>query len=589
MAYIKALLVTAIVVAVLLIIFIFGATMARAGETVINMRDFGLGDLAVDGFKLKEKTRLSIKAIGGQTKYADEMFAYGWILDAQSREAVWVMNADDTEPYKKSKYLREYDGEITLSAGSYEVYFYVGNPYISRITTDSKGFDQVITIIGDIFSTKDLSRIDRDFAEDSDLVMMTIEAPAGSFEKFDPVKRMEGNSFIDLSRPDDDYYQKKGFTLDRNLKIKIIAIGEYSSGDRVFVDYGWIINAATREKVWSMDRWNTSWAGGARKNRGFSGEIELPAGNYLAIVGTDDSHGFGSWNQPPPYDPLHYGMVLYVLDPGDKKYIRDYQEEFSQKSLISITRVKNSQFKQMGFTLTEPTELHLYAIGEFGYDGNFADYGWIENYEAGEIVWEMTEDNTEHAGGAKKNRKFDGNITLPAGTYAVYYVSDDSHAYRDWNSSPPIDKELWGITISGVGKNFDESKIEIFEDLPKNTNFLVDMTGIGDDEEVREKFTLDKDSKIRIRALGEGSSGKMYDYGWIEKVGNGEIVWEMTYRKTRHAGGASKNRMVNQTISLEKGSYYVRYVTDGSHSFPDFNASPPINPQKWGIIVSLEK
>lgn len=589
MTYIKALLVTAIVIAILFVIFIFGATIARAGETVIDMRDFSLGDLAVDGFNLNAKVSLSIRAVGAQSKYADDMFAYGWILDAQTREPVWVLEGDDTEQYKKSKYLREYSGEISLPPGSYEVYFYVGNPYISSITTDSKGFDEVITIIGDLFDADDLSGIDRDFEADSDLVMMTIEAPAGSFQKFDPVKSLEDNSFIDLSKPDDDYYEKKGFTLDRPLKIRINAIGEYSSGDRIFVDYGWVTNADTREKVWSMDRWNTSWAGGGRKNRGFKGEIELPAGNYMAVVGTDDSHGFGSWNQAPPYDPLHYGMVLYVLDPGDKKYIHDYQEQISQKTLISMTRIRNSQFRQTGFTLTEPTELHVYAIGEFGYDNSFADYGWIEDYNAGEIVWEMTEDNTEHAGGAKKNRKFDGNITLPAGTYAVYYVSDDSHAYRDWNSSPPIDKELWGISISGVGANFDSSKVKIFEDLPEGGNFLVDLTGLGDDEEVREKFTMEKDGNVRIRALGEGSSGQMYDYGWIETAGDNDVVWEMTYRKTRHAGGASKNRMINQTVSLEKGSYYACFITDGSHSFPDFNASPPMNPQKWGMTVSLEK
>ncbi len=590
MAKIKALLGTAVVVVVLPIIVAFGTTTAKAGETVIDMRDFRTGDLAVDGFKLKEKTRLSIEAIGAESKYSDEMFAYGWILDAKSREPVWVLNADDTERYKRSKYLREYSGELTLDPGSYEAYFYVGSPYyFSGISTNLKGLDGVFEIIGDIFDSDEVRKYDGEYTEDSDLIMMTINAPEGSFEKYDPVKIQEENSFVDLSKPDDDFYEKKGFTLDRDMKIKIDAIGEYSSGDRIFVDYGWIINADTREKIWSMDRWNTSWAGGGRKNRGFVGEIELPAGNYLAFVGTDDSHSFGAWNVPPPYDPLHYGMVLYTLDPNDKQYIHEYQDQFAQKTIISLTRVRNSQFKQMGFILKEPMELHILAIGEIGSDDNFADYGWIEDYNASEVVWEMTADNTEHAGGARKNRKFDGNIKLPAGTYAVYYVTDDSHAYRDWNASPPIDKDLYGITISGVGKDFDESKIEVLEDLPKNTNFLVDLTGVGNDEDVREKFTLDKDGKVRISALGEGSSGDMYDYGWIEKADNGDVVWEMTYRKTRHAGGANKNRMVNQSIYLEKGSYYAYYVTDGSHSFPDFNASPPMNPQKWGIMISLEK
>jgi hypothetical protein len=74
------------------------------------------------------------------------------------------------------------------------------------------------------------------------------------------------------------------------------------------------------------------------------------------------------------------------------------------------------------------------------------DYGWIEN-ERGRIIWELTPRKTEHAGGARKNRMFNDTILLAAGTYKVYYKTDDSHSYNRWNSSPPDHPEMYGITI----------------------------------------------------------------------------------------------------------------------------------------------
>ena len=46
-----------------------------------------------------------------------------------------------------------------------------------------------------------------------------------------------------------------------------------------------------------------------------------------------------------------------------------------------------------------------------------------------------------------ENRLFNDVITLRAGEYRVYYETDGSHSYRDWNSSPPDDVEKYGITI----------------------------------------------------------------------------------------------------------------------------------------------
>jgi len=569
------------------ILLLVGATAIRAEEIVIDMRDFLDGDLVVDGFDLNNKTRLNIYAIGAELEHSNDLYAGAWILDAKTREPVWVMNEEETRRYNRSENIREYEDEISLPAGRYEAYYYAGQPFYfdGNIQIDDLG--EAIELLSKIFDEDKHRRYDYDI-EDYEELMFQVKAPDGSFEKFNPVSEIDENMIVDFSKPEDDFYEKKGFTLKKEMTLKIIAIGEYSTGDRVFVDFGWIYDANSRKKVWQMDKWNTYWAGGGRKNRAIVDDITLPKGNYVACFVTDDSHSFGEWNVLPPYDPLHYGMIIYSENKDDLNNVEAFVDNYKEPVVIKINRVRNGQYKYKGFTLGKETDLHIVALGEYGYSDEFVDYGWIEDVDEGEIVWEMTEDNTEHAGGSAKNRKFDGIITLPPGNYMANYVTDDSHAYRRWNDTAPLEQKMWGITVYGVGKDFDSTSVKTFDELPTGGNVLVSLTGIGDDEEARQSFTLDKSQKVRINALGEGRDGEMFDFGWIENNDTDEIIWEMTYRKTRHAGGDKKNRMVDTRIYLDKGDYTVYYITDGSHSFPEFNTSRPDNPQKWGITITRE-
>jgi hypothetical protein len=63
----------------------------------------------------------------------------------------------------------------------------------------------------------------------------------------------------------------------------------------------------------------------------------------------------------------------------------------------------------------------------------------------------------------------------------------------------------------------------------------------------------------------------------------------MTYSMTFHAGGGRKNRIVNTTILLDKGEYILRYQSDDSHSFNDWNTEPPDDPSMWGITIYKEE
>jgi hypothetical protein len=202
-------------------------------------------------------------------------------------------------------------------------------------------------------------------------------------------------------------------------------------------------------------------------------------------------------------------------------------------------------------------------------------------------VWVMDSDNSNHAGGASKNRFVDEIITLPKGSYIVQYNTDDSHAYGDWNSEPPFDPEHYGVTMYGVGEKFNTASVGKYVDQ-RDKNTLAQIIRVRDGENREQKFKLDKTTKIRVYAIGEGQGREMADWGWITDNKTGTTVWEMTYSMTFHAGGARKNRMVNTTIILDKGDYTLHFESDDSHAYKDWNSDPPEDPEYWGITLYFD-
>ncbi|HEX8385931.1 MAG TPA: hypothetical protein VF576_07090, partial [Rubricoccaceae bacterium] len=78
--------------------------------------------------------------------------------------------------------------------------------------------------------------------------------------------------------------------------------------------------------------------------------------------------------------------------------------------------------------------------------GERLDYGWIED-ASGDRVWEMTRANTEPAGGAAKNRRFDGVLRLDEGTYTAHYVTNGRHAFGAFEGGAPPDPDGWGLRV----------------------------------------------------------------------------------------------------------------------------------------------
>ena len=573
-------------------LFVVAVVLALAApvsaEVIAELDQIRDGELLMVGLELSKGSEIDIEAVGIRPPQRYRLSTYAWLLNHTTREVVWSMTGTNSSRHRSGGPLRKAEASKFLEPGKYELYMYASGRNSGNYIFS--GGKDLLDVLEDLIYVDD--DYDLDWGRDLDECYVRLSSDglkSADVQNFEIEGGLPGAivSFVSLG---DDEYVRQAFTLDEPMNIRIYALVEHPSGDRTPVDYGWIINSATRERVWEIDRFNSERAGGGRKNRVFNDEIRLEKGNYTLYYVTDDSHSWDGFNMEPPDDPVNWGITL--LPGKDFKPASFHLVEVTDergKPLVDFTRARDNEYFEQAFELTKPASVRVYAIGEYSDgDDDFVDHGWIEDASTGDAVWEMTRRNTDHAGGGEKNRMFDGSVELKAGKYVTVYVTDGSHSYRDWNSGRPYDEKAYGMAIY-PNEGFDQSTFALIkdEDVFSGTSLLARITAVRDREHRRETFVLDKDTRVKIYALGEGQYRRMYDFGWIENANTGRTIWEMTYRKTRHAGGSDKNRECNDTILLEAGEYEVYYETDGSHSFGDWNASAPRHPKDWGITISL--
>lgn len=569
-------------------------SVQHAQTNLVEIKDLDPLELESAGFQLTNNQKIEIEAAGFHYKTGRREIIIGdaWILNSSTREVVWGFkpseNREDREKAMEQKV------EIELPTGTYEVYFST-YPYFHN-DWGYRSWRGIGHHIANFFANLFDDDGDHDFYYDDDYgylreltddFRITIQGNGQKLDKGE-IEKIQDNfkkeSAISLVANDDQLYLTQGFELKKPSDLDIYAIGE-AREDGNF-DYGWVLNTETREKVWLMDYYDSQYAGGANKNRYVRETLSLPAGRYAAIYVTDDSHSPYEWNSAVPYDPSFWGMTIRIKPADMQNFSRfDYQRFENEHVIYELTQMRDDDFQSQGFTLKKPMDIRVYAIGE-GRDGEMFDYAWIVDAKNHKKVWEMDFYDTDHAGGSQKNRMIDEVISLDQGDYIAYYVTDGSHSYRDWNDSPPYDPDHWGLTLLAANENFSKSDISNYQEKD-DKSILAQIIRVRDHEYARERFALDMDSEVRIYALGEGMRGEMYDYGWIEDDNTGQVVWEMTYRKTDHAGGARKNRLFDDTIFLKKGNYTVYYESDDSHSFNDWNDTPPWDPLNWGISIYL--
>lgn len=432
------------------------AALRGAEPRIVALHGFETAEVRQQGFTLPRPMKVHIYAKGGglrQILHASQdnpLFAYGWILNANTREVVWQMDGSNT---KRDWEYRVADRYLDLPAGNYEAYFanhgfgqslllaqWTRN--IDRRDLQARSGERPHGFLAAIGA--DHSSLLRHWREQVGNYGLEIYLPDGQpseVSTFEAPLRWK-NIVVALSAAADNGHWTQAIHVRKPITLHIYAEGEGSG--RTLHDHGWIIDARSRVRVWEMSMDKSQYAGGSRKNRRQVETIQLPAGDYEASFITDDTHSPADWNAAPPCDPGMYGLTLSVPADTDLPAVSQ-SKPIAWTVLGEVVRVGNDQDRKAPFTLAASQSVRVYAVSE-GTSDEMADEAWIED-AAGKRVWVMERSRTHHAGGATKNREADELINLPKGTYMLRFKTDDSHAYAHWNSEPPWDKDHYGLTV----------------------------------------------------------------------------------------------------------------------------------------------
>jgi len=551
-----------------------------APDGLVVFVDLHSHELKHAAFELGETAEVVIQATGSFDPEAIPvgLAAQGWVVRRADREVVWHMDPLAVERGRGN--VAHVRGDtFALDAGIYDAYYAT--------------YGQA--------KTRNRQRWRSDVDKWQFVLRLTDETASARLLPYQPLDRIEeatDNLAWKTSPMRNNQEQSYLFEVKRRTQLGIYAVGEIDEEPQ---DYAWIEDADTGARIWAMTRDNTEPAGGLASNRQFRGTLTLRPGAYRAVAKTNRRHAFRSWDANPPYNPAAWGLTLYTTDADA---IADFDPWHSRDPIVSFTRVPDSAERDQRFEVEQPIRVVIYAVGEMTGRNSIYDYGELlkEETDRKRSVWKMSWGKTVEAGGDRKNRLEVAFLRLEPGVYTLHYQTDGSHAFEDWKDSAPDYPERWGATIFPMAAVLESGVVQLLhgpeEDawVAPNAPLNVAVAHMGEAivswprlrGEVDESrvFELDRQAKLHIVALGEITRyGNQYDYGWIERIDSGEIVWEMKLNNTLSAGGAEKNRRFDGVVILPPGQYVVHFKTDDSHHYQDFNEERPEDPEAWGITI----
>ncbi|GMQ83099.1 MAG: hypothetical protein BMS9Abin05_2577 [Rhodothermia bacterium] len=386
-------------------------------------------------FRILQPVKLNVYAVG---EMCSPDCDYGWIEDARSGEKVWRMEWENTVPAGGAESNRMFYGALDLSPGVYRaVYRSYGSHSVSNwqanppYNPDGWG----MTLYG---------------VSEDDIV------------EFDPW--ISSEPFVLLTEVGNNEHEMVQFTVTDSISVLVSALGEITARGALY-DYGWVEDNASGVTLWKMSRENSLYAGGDNTNRIETAFLDLGPGEYTVHFKTDGGHAYNNWSLSKPSFPNRWGVALFDVDypagadrvsvfhstrDSDKVDASDIGAETGPielgELLVRLERVGNDADLFDSFKLDSDQEVYIVAQGEITTGGRW-DYGWIESNNSGERIWELTLRNSTSAGGADRNRRFDGWISLEKGSYTARFTSDLSHAYADFGDEAPDNAEEWGIRI----------------------------------------------------------------------------------------------------------------------------------------------
>lgn len=409
-----------------------------------------------------------------------------------------------------------------------------------------------------------------------------------------------GDAVVWMNDIDADRFRHERFEVERPARVVISASGSFEETRDVLAATAWVTDASGRV-VWRLDP--------SRPARGtlasVTDTLALPAGEYDAYFA---SFGTGA-PAPPPADGLR-ARLRRALSRGrawrgdagrwslrvegtdaDREAVADLRGEDEDRAargaVWSSGPVGNDMRTEELLRVSAPARVTLRAVLEATPDA-VRDSAVVLRLggAAPDTVWAFGYAGSEPAGGVARNRRADATLDLAPGLYRVAVQTGPRHAYEGWELNPPDAPWMWGLTVTSAAPDgavtalVPSDKLE----LPVIASFAC----VGEDEDLTDTFTLRATTSALVVSAGEIIGSTAYDGGQLDRVlpsGGTEPIWVLDRAGSVAAGGDEKNRMGLDMVTLEPGTYRLRYTSDGSHHCDAFNSDPPDDPTFWGITL----
>lgn len=388
---------------------------------------------------------------------------------------------------------------------------------------------------------------------------------------------------VRLDHIDSDELSARTFTLGSATSVIVTSSAARGEGDR-YESYGWIVDRTSRQVVY-----HPSEATARSENRGvvqFSDTLRLEAGTYDVFYtpfGNDENSGggflsFSSENRWRSSRDDWFVQVVradgQALD-GDRWRYRD-----ARPSGDDVLWSSHSSENEMVVQVTRPDTLVIDVVtAEMDRRG---DEVRLSRLPDDTEVWSLADASPTPGGGSKRYTSAHTRLPLSPGFYRLrngIYISDPT----GWQANPPLDVGSYGVTLRTVGGGIRPFSAWSDDALP-----TVAITRPGNDESIRQPFTVARPVDVIVYAMGEvRSNSQRFDYAWIHDVDSGRKIWEMNRSDSRPAGGHSSLRVAEEVLRLKAGRYELVWRSDDSRSFADdfLNDDAPDNPERWGAYV----
>lgn len=139
--------------------------------------------------------------------------------------------------------------------------------------------------------------------------------------------------------------------------------------------------------------------------------------------------------------------------------------------------------------------------------------------------------------------------------------------------------------INKHGHQYPDQLIREMDSLLNTDQKIASIEKVIDNQNITQPINIKETGTYWVMAVAEMDLLLKADFGWIENAAK-DTVWKMNnYEEALHAGGAYKNRIVVGSITLEPGTYNLRFRTDDSHAYGKWNDEPPAQTSLYGIAL----